>query len=66
MDAGLDKQEFPQKQYICRPGACRWKARDLLGDVELVGSSNGSFSKLTCSPEFDLINTINVTKCLMV
>lgn len=44
-----------------------WKASDLLlGDIELVGSSDDNFSKLTYSQEFDLINTVNVTKCLMV
>lgn len=67
VDAGLDKQEFPQEQHICHPGTCRWKASDLfLESTELVGSSDDNFSKLTCSQEFDFIDTVNVTKCLMV
>lgn len=67
MGTGLDKDTFPLEQCICYPGACRWKASDvLLGDIELVGSSDDSLSKLICSREFEFINTINVTKCLRV
>lgn len=65
MDTWLDKQKFPLEEYVCYPGACRWKASDLLlGDTELVGSSDDSLSKLTCTQEFEFINMVNVTKCL--